>query len=153
MRSWGNSSRKAYVTLDPRLQKLCDRTLEEVADISLICGHRGEAEQNFAHANGNSKLRWPNGRHNKLPSLAVDFQPYPQPTERAKLWASLAYIAGQMKQMALQDGITLRWGGDWNDNGDLTDQTFDDLYHIEIVETANEEDLDSTDVSDSADVT
>ena len=140
MRSWGRKSGAVYRTLDERLQHLCDWALREVADISLIAGHRGEAAQNFAFANGTSKLRWPDGKHNKLPSLAVDFQPYPMPTDKAKAWASLAYVAGRMIERALQDGITLRWGGDWSQDGDLTDQTFDDLYHIEIVENANAQD-------------
>ena len=140
MRSWGNKSRTVYAELDPRLQLVCDRVLLEVADISLIAGHRGEAAQNFAFANGNSKLRWPNGKHNKLPSMAVDFQPYPMPTERAKIWAGLAYIAGNMVAIAQQEGITLRWGGDWDSDGDLTDQTFNDLYHVEIVENAHAQD-------------
>ena len=29
--------------------------------------------------------------------------------------------------------IKLRWGGDWNDNKDFSDQTFDDLVHFELV--------------------
>lgn len=46
-------------------------------DITVLCGHRGEAEQNAAYAAGNSKLKWPNSKHNKTPSEAVDIVPYP----------------------------------------------------------------------------
>jgi hypothetical protein len=106
--------------------------LYEVADISILQGHRGKEEQNKAFDTGRSKLRWPDGNHNKLPSTAVDFQPYPVPERREKLWASLAYIAGRAIEIGKRRGLVVRWGGDWDQDGDLTDQTFDDLYHLEI---------------------
>ena len=136
MRAWGKGSQKVYAELDPRLQKYLDRVLQEVADISLVCGHRGQVEQNeaFYAVPQRSKLQWPNGNHNKFPSTAVDFQPYPYPDSEPKLWAALAYVAGRVIEMARQDGVTIRWGGDWNSNGDLTDQSFDDLFHREISE-------------------
>lgn len=136
MRGWSKASKEVYDTLDPRLQHYVDRALQEVADISLVCGHRGQAEQNeyYYSQPQRSKLPWPEGKHNKLPSLAVDFRPYPMPDRPEKLWASLAYVAGSIIQMAAEDGITIRWGGDWDSDGDLTDQSFDDLFHLEIVD-------------------
>ena len=132
MRSWGKQSQKVLSELDSRLVKYLDRALQEVADISLICGHRNQENQMKAYFSGNSKLMWPKGRHNSLPSKAVDFQPYPMPKDKAKLWASLAYVAGRIIQMAAEDGVHIRWGGDWDSDGDLTDQNFDDLYHLEV---------------------
>lgn len=88
--------------------------------------------QDDAFASGASKLQWPHGKHNKLPSLAVDFQPYPLPERTEKLWASLAHIAGRAIELGKDRGLKVRWGGDWNGDGDLTDQKFDDLYHLEI---------------------
>lgn len=136
MRKWGKGSVAVRETLDPRLQHYLDRVLLEVADITLICGHRGQAEQNeyFYGKPQRSKLPWPKGKHNKLPSLAVDFKPYPMPDRPEKLWASLAYVAGRIIQMAAEDGVCIRWGGDWDLDGDLTDQDFDDLFHLEIVD-------------------
>lgn len=138
MNIWGTKSLEVYATLDPRLQHYLDRVLQEVADISLVTGHRNQHDQNEAYYSTpqRSKLLWPKGKHNRLPSLAVDFQPYPYPAREEKLWASLAYVAGRLIQMAAQDGITIRWGGDWNSDGDLTDQNFDDLFHLEIVDVA-----------------
>jgi len=49
-----------------------------------------------------------------------------------KLWASLAYVAGAARVYAYANGLRLRWGGDWDMDGDLTDQTFDDLFHLEL---------------------
>jgi hypothetical protein len=87
---------------------------------------------------GMSTLRWPDGKHNTLPSKAVDFQPYPLPGKKSLQFAALAYLASAAIQIGKQEGIALRWGGDWNSNGDVTDQNFYDLWHLEIVETINE---------------
>ena len=48
-----------------------------IRDITVICGHRGKAEQDAAFARGTSKLQWPRSKHNQMPSRAVDIAPYP----------------------------------------------------------------------------
>lgn len=143
-RKWGPKSQRVRETLDPRLQNIVDFILVTIADVSLISGARDEEEQNDLVQRGLSKLRFPRSKHNKLPkSYAVDLQPYPMPNvnaedpvirERAekKLWASLAYVAGAARVYAFANGIRLIWGGDWDMDGDLTDQTFDDLFHLEL---------------------
>jgi hypothetical protein len=133
-RKWGPKSLAVRETLDPRLQRWVDRVLQEVCDISLLYGYRGEAEQNELFDNNLSKLRFPDSKHNRQPSQAVDLQPYPRPLHDSKLWGALGYIAGRGEAIAEDMGITLRWGGDWDRDGDLTDQNFDDLFHWEIVE-------------------
>jgi hypothetical protein len=134
MRKWGEQSAEVYYQLDARLQRVMDRVLLEVADVSLTCGYRGEQEQNALYVSKRSRVMFPNSKHNQLPSVAVDFQPYPLPKRKEKVWASLAYIAGRAIEIGIEEGVALRWGGDWNRNGDLTDQRFDDLFHIEIME-------------------
>jgi peptidoglycan L-alanyl-D-glutamate endopeptidase CwlK len=144
-RQWGERSSRVLNELDPRLQQVMTFILITIADVSLICGHRTEEEQNEAFAKGNSKLRWPKSAHNSTPARAVDFQPYPMPNihatdpakrakARRKLWGSLGYIAGAARVYAFANGFRLRWGGDWDGDGDLTDQNFDDLFHIELVD-------------------
>lgn len=133
MRTWSANSQKHYDTLDPRLQKLCTRIRDEVCDISIICGHRGQVEQDEYYATGRSKVKYPNGKHNSMPSRAVDIQPYPMPEYNPKVWAALGYIAGRAYAIAWEEGFAIRWGGDWDNDGDLTDQNFDDLYHIEVL--------------------
>ena len=132
-RSWSKRSKAQYDTLHPDLQWLLDTVLEEVADISSIEGHRNEERQNSLYPRF-TKLKFPHGKHNKLPSVAVDFQPYPVPERREKLWAALAYIAGRAIEIGKRRGLVVRWGGDWDQDGDLTDQNFDDLYHLELKE-------------------
>lgn len=134
MRKWGTKSQRIYGELHPDLQLICTYILHEVADISLVYGHRGRTDQNLMFENGFSKLRFPDSKHNKKPSRAVDLQPYPLPEYEPKVWAALGYIAGRAKGFALSRGIQIRWGGDWDSDGDLTDQTFDDLFHIELLD-------------------
>lgn len=131
-RTWSPNSQKVYDELDARLQVLVTRIRDEVVDISLVCGHRNQQDQDEANDTGHSQLRWPNGKHNKYPSVAVDLQPYPYPSSTPKLWASLGYIAGRAYAIAEEEGFQIRWGGDWDGDGDLTDQKFDDLFHLEL---------------------
>lgn len=132
MRKWSKRSKKRLDTCTVDVQWLMNTVLYEVADISIITGHRGKEEQNQKVLEGKSKVRWPNGKHNSFPSQAVDFQPYPVPERREKLWAALAYIAGRAIEIGKRRGLEVRWGGDWDEDGDLTDQNFDDLYHLEV---------------------
>lgn len=150
MRNWGENSQAEYDTLDARLQKVMDRILQEVADISLLKGHRGQKEQNEAFYGDpqRSKLPWPKGKHNRNPSIAVDFQPYPRPESTGKLKTSLAYIAGAAVQIGRQEGLVIRWGGDWDRDGSLIDQNFDDLFHLEIEGIYDEESGTVTDITD-----
>lgn len=132
MRKWSSSSSRKLSTCEPYVQWLMTVIRDEVADISILEGYRGAYRQNKAFREGTSKLQYPHGKHNRKPSQAVDFQPYPVPERTEKLWASLAYIAGRAIEIGRQAGLVVRWGGDWNSNGNLTDQSFDDLYHLEI---------------------
>lgn len=134
MRQWSWRSLKVYNEIDPRLQQWCDRVLHEVMDVSLLSGYRDRESQNGKFENGLSTLRYPLSKHNRKPSLAVDLQPYPRPIYVPKLWGSLGYIAGRGETIARELGFRIRWGGDWDSDGELTDQEFDDLFHWEIDE-------------------
>ena len=133
-RTWGAKSASVLSTLDPRLQRLMTRIRDEVADVSLLYGFRGKEEQDLFYATGRSKLPWPTSKHNSTPSLAVDFVTSPVNLKSAKLREELAYVAGAAIAIAREEGYTLRWGGDWDRDGDLEDQKFDDLFHLEIHE-------------------
>lgn len=134
MRSWSARSKEVYEELDERLQLLVTRLRDEVMDITLLDGARTKAEQDHYNSIGTSTVKWPNSKHNTYPSIAVDLQPYPYPDYEPKLWGALGYLAGRAHAIATEEGFRIRWGGDWNGNGDLTDQTFDDLFHIEVLD-------------------
>ena len=133
MNTWGNKSLQVRATLDVRLQAMVDELLDHM-DVSLIYGYRDRESQNGLFENGVSQLRYPDSMHNHNPSLAVDIQPYPYPNNENDLRAALGYMAGLCWMIALKHGFKIRWGGDWNRNGSVTDNGFDDLFHIEIYE-------------------
>ena len=137
MRKWSPRSKKHYDTLDERLKVLVTRIKDEVIDISLVSGYRDREEQNGLFENDLSTLRFPDSKHNKRPSQAIDLMPYPWPLRKEKQWATLGYIAGHAKRIAVEEGFLIRWGGDWDGDGDMTDQNFDDLFHLELTNETN----------------
>ena len=108
---------------------ICNETIK-IMDFSVTCGHRDEVEQQRLFREGKSKLQYPKSKHNRMPSMAVDIAPYPidwNDKERFIL------LAGIMIGVAHEHNIKLRWGGDWNGDFDMKDQTFNDLAHFEIL--------------------
>ena len=100
----GKSSRDKLSTCHVELQDLIqevaagvdqgDLAYAGIHDITVLCGHRGEQEQNEAVANGASETPWPRSKHNRLPSDAVDVSHHPVDWNRRKLEVLHAYIAG-----------------------------------------------------------
>ena len=128
MPKFGKSSKKRLATCDESLQNLFNEVVKNF-DCSVLVGHRGEKEQNEAYDKGNSQVRWPKGRHNSNPSRAVDVAPYPIDWEDRERFT---YFSGFVMGIAASMGISLRWGGDWDSDTDLSDNNFDDLVHFEL---------------------
>jgi len=82
-----------------------------VHDVSVLCGHRGQVEQDWAYKQGNSKLPWPKSKHNSFPSRAVDLAPYPLD------WSDLAAfgeLRARMQRAADVVGVKVRFiSWDW----------------------------------------
>ena len=130
MPKFGRASRKNLRTCDIRLRKVFDEVIKHV-DCSILEGYRRKERQNKLYDEGKTKVRYPEGRHNNNPSLAVDVARYPidwDDRERHTLFAG--FVIGIANSM----GIDLRWGGDWNRNWDTKDNRFDDFPHFEIYE-------------------
>jgi peptidoglycan L-alanyl-D-glutamate endopeptidase CwlK len=105
-------------------------------DCTILEGHRNEADQEKAVADGKSKLHWPHGKHNANPSMAVDVAPYPVNfTDTKRLYYFGGWVQGVAQRLKDEGKMTysIRWGGDWNGNKDLDDQTFFDLVHFELI--------------------
>ena len=128
MPKFGKRSRQRLGTCHEDLQEIFNEVIKYF-DCSVLCGHRGEEDQNKAFESGHSKVKWPKGRHNHNPSIAVDVAPYPIDWEDRE---RMTYFAGMVMGIAKAKGIGLRWGGDWNQNTDLKDNGFDDLPHFEL---------------------
>lgn len=114
---------------DPLLRKLMIAAIESEqcpVDFAVTCGQRGEKEQNEAYAKGNSKLRYPKSKHNKLPAMAVDVVPCPKGTPDWSDITNFIMLGNHIKQVAKQLGVLekISWGGDWN--------SFRDYPHWEI---------------------
>lgn len=82
-----------------------------VTDITVLCGFRGQKEQDIAFANGTSKKRWPDSKHNVIPSLAVDIAPYPLDWNDVKAFEALRrYTKGVAQGLGVRIR-TIDW--DW----------------------------------------
>lgn len=125
-------------------------TVLQYYDHSILTGYRDEEAQDEKYEKGLSKVQWPNSKHNSRPAAAVDAAPYPirwpdeeigkivrrDPQLRAyiKDLARFYHFAGYVQGTAQEQGTTLRFGGDWDEDRDFLDNHFDDLPHLEIVE-------------------
>ena len=134
MFKFSKASLAQLATCDERLQRVAKRAIE-VVDFTVVEGFRPKEKQDIAVAKGLSKVRWPFGKHNKSPSLAVDLAPYPIDwREEEKARQRFCVLAGVMLMAAKIEGVTLRWGGDWDRDMDTRDERFRDLPHFEVVE-------------------
>ena len=125
---FGKSSKKHLLTCDNKLQKVFNEVIKHV-DCSVLEGHREKDRQNKLYEEGKTKVKYPDGRHNRQPSSAVDVTPYPvdwKDRERQTLFAG--FVIGVASQM----GINLRWGGDWDQDFQVVDNRFDDFPHFEL---------------------
>lgn len=129
MPKFSKRSKDALATCHPKLQQIFEAVILHF-DCSVIEGHRDEIRQNYLADVGRSKARWPNGKHNAMPSGAADVVPYPIDWNDRERFH---YFAGFVLATALSLGIGLRWGGDWDQDTEVDDNRFDDLPHYELI--------------------
>ena len=134
MPEFSNSSKVKLETCHPDIQKVMNEVIKYF-DCTILEGHRGSEAQNKAYNEGKSLVIFPNGKHNKIPSEAVDVMPCPI---RWKDINRLCYFAGFVVAIGLTMGIKLRWGKDWDMDTDLNDQAFKDGPHFELIGGKNE---------------
>jgi len=115
-------------TCDKRIQDLFLRVVKKF-DCTIIEGHRSKDRQNKLFDEGKSKLKYPKGKHNAIPSKAVDVAPYPIDWNDRERFT---YFAGYVLGIAYEMGLKIRWGGDWDMDTQVKDNNFDDLPHFEI---------------------
>lgn len=86
-------------------------------DFGVICGFRGEGEQNKAYVNGNSNAKWGESDHNFMKgenpwSLAVDIGPF---ADGDYVWDQgdlrHEFLATHVLSVAAGLGYHLEWGG------------------------------------------
>lgn len=137
MYKFSKRSEQRLSECDKDLQLICN-TLIQYIDFSIVTGYRSPAEQLKKVEQGLSKVKV--SKHNSNPSLAVDIKPYPllkndNHSVREQFYYLGGYAMGVAKVLKAQGLIThdVRYGGDWNRDGKITDNGFDDLYHIELI--------------------
>ena len=137
---YSKASEEKLSTCDPDLQRVF-RRVGDFWDHTIIEGHREKPLQEMYFKTGRSKVPWPDGKHNKKPSEAVDAGPYPlrwpdkivRSEEYTKDLCRWYMFAGFVLATACSMGINLRLGSDWDGDKNLNDQTFDDVPHFELV--------------------
>jgi len=139
--TFGDKSKENLSQVHPDLIRVAYEVLQSF-DHSIICGHRGEAKQTEAFNAKKSKTPWPKSKHNLIPSRAIDFLPYPfhgYPNlddgikQYTKLTAQYYAISAAYVVAGRSLGIDVRGGFDWDGDGIFTDQSFDDIGHIELI--------------------
>jgi len=132
---FGTSSKVELSSSDPELQILFYEVIKEF-DCKVVKGHREQQEQDKAFEEGRSKLKYPNGNHNAIPSNAVDVYPYPIDMKNTNRFYWFAgFVVGIASRLYSEGKMTkkVRWGGDWDGDKDINDQTFNDLVHFELL--------------------
>lgn len=133
-----------YQALHGDLQKIIDIAIKH-HDFRIQEGYRDKAAQDTYFARGTTKVRWPNSRHNSNPSMAMDLWPFVNGKfigwNDTKQWyyfgGMVVFIGRQLKDSG-EIGHTIRWGGDWDRDNDLSDQRFNDLPHFELLEPSHD---------------
>jgi peptidoglycan L-alanyl-D-glutamate endopeptidase CwlK len=135
MSSFSEASFTKLQTCHKDLQIIFEEVIK-TWDCIIICGNRGEEEQEEAFKKRASKLHYPNSKHNSNPSLAADALPYPidrSNMHRIILFAGKVLGIAQMLYEQGKISYRIRWGGDWNNNGNMNDETFIDGEHFELI--------------------
>lgn len=106
-------------------------------DIAVLCGYRGKEEQSDAFARKASSVKWPKSRHNRMPSEGIDFAPFPikwTDKEKPRFVFLAGFLVGLSQRLKAEGKIkrALVWGGDWDGDLDLCDQTLYDLGHAQL---------------------
>lgn len=107
-------------------------------EITIVHGWRGERVQNDAFFTEASTKQWPNSKHNTVDkdgtplSDAVDFAPWiPGFGIPWKDSHAFSIIGGLLLACSVELGYNCRYGGDWDMDGQTTDQLLMDWGHIE----------------------
>jgi hypothetical protein len=125
MPRFGSRSRRRLKGVDTKLVNVLNETIK-LMDITVIEGVRSKKRQAELLKKGATKVKY--SKH--MEGKAVDVAPYPiQWDDRERFH----YMGGIIRGVASQMGVKVRWGGDWDSDGEIKDNNFDDLVHIELV--------------------
>ena len=123
------------------LLQLVGREAIKSVDFAVVYGRRTVAEQLELMREGKSRVKNPRSSYHVAdpPDLADAFDAAPYVpgvgliagrNERELRY--FYYMIGQIKRTAFDLEVPLISGGDWDNDGDFSDQSFHDLYHFQL---------------------
>ena len=124
MPRFGRKSRERLKGVDARLVNVLNELIK-IMDVTIIEGVRSAERQAELLEKGATKVKY--SRH--MEGKAVDLAPYPIDWNNRD---GFYYMGGMIRGIAQQMGLKVRFGGDWDSDGDTKDNSFDDLVHVEI---------------------
>ena len=124
MYRFGKRSKARLKGVKPELVNVLNE-LVKIMDVTIIEGLRTEERQKQLVASGASKTKF--SKH--LEGKAEDIAPYPIDWEDRDRFH---YMGGMIRGIAKQLNVNVRWGGDWDSDGETKDNGFDDLVHVEL---------------------
>lgn len=124
MYKFGKRSRERLKGVDARLVNVLNELIK-IMDVTIIEGLRSKERQEQLLAQGKTKTKY--SKH--IEGKAVDLAPYPIDWEDREMFH---YMGGMLRGLGKAMGVNIRWGGDWDSDGDINDNKFDDLVHVEI---------------------
>ena len=126
MPKFGKRSKERLRGVDARLVSVLNE-LVKIMDVTIIEGLRSEQRQEKLLKEGSTKTKF--SKH--ITGKAVDLAPYPIDWKDRDRFH---YMGGMIRGIAKQLNVPVRWGGDWDGDGETKDNKFDDLVHVEIRE-------------------
>lgn len=130
MHTFNKRSLEILPTLHPNLQRVLTEAIRHSPfEFQIICGERNQTDQNKAVAEGRSKAKFGESAHNYSPSCAADCTPVPLNWNDHRAFQKMGdHIMAVAKSL----GIAIRWGGDFNRDGDKTTKDSWDKPHFEL---------------------
>ena len=124
MPHFGKKSKQRLKGVDDKLITVLSELIK-IMDVTIIEGVRSKERQAELLKQGATKVKY--SKH--MEGKAVDLAPYPIDWDNRD---GFHYMGGMIRGIAQQLNINVRWGGDWDSDGDVKDNSFDDLVHIEL---------------------
>lgn len=129
MPTFGAASLAALSKCHPKLKIIALAAIKEI-DFRILDATRGRDAQERAFATGKSKARFGQSAHNYVPAIAFDLFPAPYDWNNRQSFINLSKV---VLRIGKEQGIPLRWGGDWDMKGDGNPRgSLEDLPHYEL---------------------
>lgn len=126
--TFSQQSKNSIAKLHPKLRAIVEEAIDEI-DFKVLDSTRGRAAQTKAFMQGNSKAKFGQSAHNYVPAIAMDLFPAPYDWNNIAAFDRLAKV---IMRIAKEHGTPIRWGGDWNMDGDKTKSDAWDKPHFEL---------------------